>query len=167
MSEESNSLKSNYGLSKKKLSRKHRCLSTVEPDTRERWSERSHSLSIIEAIFENKFSEEDSSMSSVETITIPEIWAKVNTTRQIHVVERKETIARDDALSTSSRDTTETVLVESGSPCKAGAAITDRTSTRDDISSADDYNSLYSSGRMIHIEDMIHPKYMANGREVT
>ncbi|EUD63264.1 hypothetical protein C922_05847, partial [Plasmodium inui San Antonio 1] len=109
MSGESNSLKSNYGLSKKKLSRRHSCLSSVESDTRGRWSKRSHSLSIIDAIFEDKFHEEDTSVSSIETITIQEISAKVNTTRQIHVGDRKETVARDDSLSTSSCDTTETV----------------------------------------------------------
>ncbi|EUD63816.1 hypothetical protein C922_05802, partial [Plasmodium inui San Antonio 1] len=147
MSEESNSLKSNYGLSKKRLSQKHRCLSSVEADTRERWSERSHSLSTIDAFPEEQFSEEDASLSTVGTITIQEISAKVNTTRQIHVVDKKERMARDDSLSTTSCDTTETVLVESGSPCEVGAAITERTSTRDDFSSADDYNSLYSSGR--------------------
>ncbi|EUD61505.1 hypothetical protein C922_05863, partial [Plasmodium inui San Antonio 1] len=147
MSGESNSLKSNYGLSKKKLSQKNSCLSSVEVSTRNKSSKRSNSLSIIDAIFEDRFSEQDTSVSSVETITMQEISAEVNTTRQIHVVERKGTMARDDSLSTSSCDTTERVLVTSGSPCKVGAAITDRTSTRDDFSSADDYNSLYFSGR--------------------
>ncbi|EUD63793.1 hypothetical protein C922_05826 [Plasmodium inui San Antonio 1] len=147
ISGESNSLKSDYGLSKKKLSRKHRCLSSVEVSTRNKSSKRSPSLSTIDAIFEEEFSEEDTSVSSVETITKEEVWGKVNTTGRIHVVDREERMARDDSLSKSSCDTTETVLVESGSPCKVGPAIRDRTSTRDDISSADDYNSLYSSGR--------------------
>ncbi|EUD63829.1 hypothetical protein C922_05790, partial [Plasmodium inui San Antonio 1] len=78
-----NSLKSHYGLSKKKLSRKHRCLSSVEADTRETGSERSHSLSIIDPIPEEQLFEENNSLRTVGTITKKEISAKVNNTTQI------------------------------------------------------------------------------------